>query len=231
MVADEGFESRVESWFRAEAGKPLRRAAKQPPLAPGRGNYTRAYSYSIVGFAARCFYLGEMLDEANAALVENARHYLDNPKDIIDRDSFHWHADIVMRLDRHVRPGRHGPSRAAHSGDRGGLPEADLDLRQGELAKHNKPDHATTKTWHFHSTENHHAMDFSLHWHFAKIAKDKPDYRKLKLDDGSSLGGALPGMERLHRRLLPGAGEEGRLHRDHVPRIQFRLAQGILQFP
>jgi hypothetical protein len=87
--------------FRSEAGQPLKRAKKQPPLRPGSGNYTRAYSYSIVGYAARCFYLGEMLDEANAALVENAQHYLDNPKDIIDRDSFHWHADIVMRLIEH----------------------------------------------------------------------------------------------------------------------------------
>ena len=92
------FRSRVESWFRTDAGKPLKRAAKEPPLRPGSGNYTRAYSYSIVDFAARCFHLGEQLDEANAALVENARHYLDHPLDIIDRDSFHWHADIVMRL-------------------------------------------------------------------------------------------------------------------------------------
>jgi hypothetical protein len=28
-------------------------------------------------------------------LVENAQHYLDNPKDINDRDSFHWHAEMV----------------------------------------------------------------------------------------------------------------------------------------
>lgn len=93
-----GFEHRVDAMFRAESGKPLVRAKKQKPLGPGRGNYVRAYSHSITAFAARCLYLGEMLDEANAALVENARPYLDNPRDINDRDSFHWHADIVMRL-------------------------------------------------------------------------------------------------------------------------------------
>lgn len=93
-----GFDKRVEAMFRAESGKPLVRADKKPPLDPGRGNYVRAYSYSMVGFAARCLYLNEMLDEANAALAENAQHYLDNPKDINDRDSFHWHADVVMRL-------------------------------------------------------------------------------------------------------------------------------------
>ena len=36
----------------------------KPPLGPGRGNYVRGYSYSIVGFAARCLYLNEMLEEA-----------------------------------------------------------------------------------------------------------------------------------------------------------------------
>lgn len=93
-----GFEQRVDAMFRAESGKPLVRAKKQKPLDPGRGNYVRAYSYSMVGFAARCLYLNEMLEEANAALAENAQHYLDNPLDINDRDSFHWHAEIVMRL-------------------------------------------------------------------------------------------------------------------------------------
>jgi len=77
-----GFEQRVDELFRSESGKALRRVKKLPPLKPGRGNYTRGYSYSMVQFAARCFYLGEMLEEANAALVENAQHYLDNPKDI-----------------------------------------------------------------------------------------------------------------------------------------------------
>jgi hypothetical protein len=172
--------------FRAEAGQPLKRAKKQPPLRPGTGNYVRAYSYSIVGYAARCFYLGEMLDEANAALVENAQHYLDHPKDIIDRDSFHWHADIVMRLID-----MYGPEGKVHAGRLTAATEA-ICLKPiwtyvKTSAKHNKPDHATTKTWEFHSTENHHAMDFSVQWHFAKIARNKPEYRELKLDDGSTL--------------------------------------------
>jgi hypothetical protein len=176
----------VEACFRAESGKPLKRAAKQPPLRPGRGNYTRAYSYSIVRFAARCLHLGEMIDEANAALVENARHYLDHPKDIIDRDSFHWHADIVMRLID-----MYGPNGTVHPGRLTAETEAvclkPIWTYVRTSARHNQPDHETTGTWQFHSTENHHAMDFSLHWHFARLAKDRPEYRKLKFDDGSTL--------------------------------------------
>lgn len=91
-----GFGRRVDDFFRAESGQPLARAPKRKPLGPGRGNYVRHYSYSMMAFAARCLYLDEMLEEANAALAENARHYLDNPKDINDRDSFHWHGEIVL---------------------------------------------------------------------------------------------------------------------------------------
>jgi hypothetical protein len=182
----DGFKERVDAMFQAEAGKPLKRAKKQPPLRPGSGNYTRAYSYSIVGYAARCFYLGEMIDEANAALVENAQHYLDNPLDIIDRDSFHWHADIVMRLID-----MYGPEGKVHAGRLTAETEAvclkPIWIYVKTSAKYNKPDHATTKTWEFHSTENHHAMDFTTHWHFSKIARNKPEYRELKLDDGSTL--------------------------------------------
>lgn len=182
----DGFRKKVDALFRSESGAALKRAKKQPPLRRGSGNYTRAYSHSIVRFAARCFYLGEMLDEANAALVENARHYLDHPRDIIDRDSFHWHADMVMRLID-----MYGPDGSVHAGRLTAETEAvclkPIWIYVEESAKHNKPDHETTKTWEFHSTENHHAMDFSVQWHFAKIAKDKPDYRKRTLHDGSSL--------------------------------------------
>ena len=185
-IADDDFSNRVESWFTTDAGKPLKRAAKQPPLRPGSGNYTRAYSYSIVSFAARCFHLGEMTQEANAALAENAQHYLDNPKDIIDRDSFHWHADIVMRLiDMYGPNGKVHPGRLTAETESVCLKPIWLYVK--ESAKHNKPDHATTKTWQFHSTENHHAMDFSLQWHFSKLARNKPEYQKLKLHDGTSL--------------------------------------------
>ena len=51
------FAARVDAMFRAESGNPLVRAKKQKPLGPGRGNYVRAYSYSIMAFAARCLYL------------------------------------------------------------------------------------------------------------------------------------------------------------------------------
>ena len=184
--ASVGFRERVDSVFRAGAGKPLVRAEKLPPLRPGSGNYTRAYSYSMVNFAARCFYLGEMLEEANAALVENAQYYLDHPLDIIDRDSFHWHSDIVMRLID-----MYGPNGSVHAGWL--TPKTEeiclkpIWIYVKSSSRYNKPDHATTNTWEFHSTENHHAMDFTVQWHFAKLARNRPEYRDLRLDDGTTL--------------------------------------------
>lgn len=52
-----------------------------------------------------------MLEEANAALRENAQHYIDHPRDVHDRDSFHWHGEQVMRLID-----MYGPKGTAHAG-------------------------------------------------------------------------------------------------------------------
>jgi hypothetical protein len=179
------FENRVEQMFRADSGMPLVRARKQKPLGPGRGNYVRAYSYSMMGFAARCLYLGEMLVEANGALVENAQHYLDNPKDINDRDSFHWHAEIVLRLIE-----MYGTDGSKHAGRISKETELLALMPIWEYVKGvsriGKAEYKKSKTWHIYLSENHHSMSFTVCWHFAKIAKDRPEYRALKYDDGAT---------------------------------------------
>ena len=178
-----GFENRVEMVYRAETGQPLVRAEKKPPLSPERGNFVRAYSFSMVEFAARCFYLNEMLAEANAALVENAQYYLDNEPSITDRDSFHWHADIVMRLiELYGAEGRLHPGRLT--------PETEEIILKPIWIYANRchwPEKTETiesKTWHLFSSENHHVMDFTVIWHFCKLAKDRPAYRKLQFMHG-----------------------------------------------
>ncbi|MBT5831863.1 MAG: hypothetical protein HOH77_16885 [Candidatus Latescibacteria bacterium] len=184
-AAISGFDQRIDAMFRAESGKPLVRAKKEKPLGPGRGNYVRAYSYSMVGFAARCLYLNEMLDEANAGLAENAQHYLDNPLDINDRDSFHWHAEIVMRLIE-----MYGSGGSKHAGRITKETEA-LALKPiweyvRKVSWLGKAEHENSKTWHIYLSENHHAMSFTVCWQFAKIAKDRAEYKDLKYDDGAT---------------------------------------------
>jgi hypothetical protein len=181
-----GFDGRVDAMFRSESGKPLVRAKKNPPLGPGRGPYVRGYSYSIMAFAARCLYLNEKIEEANAALVENAQYYLDNPLAISDRDSFHWHADIVLRLLE-----MYGPKGSVKAGLLTKETEAKLLeymwIYTRKCSWLGKAEYEKTKTWNVYSSENHHAMDFTCHWHFAKYAKDRPEYRELKCVDGSTL--------------------------------------------
>ncbi|MDT8391754.1 MAG: hypothetical protein RRC34_14735 [Lentisphaeria bacterium] len=181
-----GFEKRADAVFRAEAGKPLVRAKKNPPLSKGRGPYVRGYSYSMVAFAAKCLYLNEMLDEANAALVENAQYYLDNPLTIPDRDSFHWHAEIVLRLLEMYGPnGSASPGRITKETETKVLEP--LWIYTKKCSWLGKAEYKDSKTWNVYSSENHHAMDFTCHWHFAKYAKDRPEYKDLRCDDGSSL--------------------------------------------
>ncbi|MBI1335467.1 MAG: hypothetical protein GC164_00730 [Phycisphaera sp.] len=181
-----GFDQRVDAIFKAEAGKPLERAKKNPPLSPGRGNYVRGYSYSMMAFAARCLYLNEKIDEANSALVENAQYYLDNSSAIPDRDSFHWHAEIVLRLLE-----LYGPHGSLHAGRITKETEAKvlepIWIYTKTCSWLGKAEYKTSETWNVYSSENHHVMDFTCHWHFSKYAKDLPRYKDLKCDDGSTL--------------------------------------------
>lgn len=180
------FDERMDAIFRAESGKPLVRAEKQEPLSPGRGNYVRVYSYSIMAFAARCLYLGEMLDEANAALVENAQYYLDNPLTINDRDSFHWHAEIVLRLLEMYGPnGSVIPGRLTTETETKVLEP--MWIYTSTCSWREKANHQASGTWHIYSSENHHAMDFTCHWHFSKYAKDLPQYKDRTCEDGATL--------------------------------------------
>ena len=177
-----GFDSRVERMFKAESGNPLLRAKKNPPLKPGRGNYVRGYSYSMVAYAARCLYLNESLPKANAALTENAQHYLDHPKDINDRDSFHWHASEVMRLLNMYGPnGTEAPGRLSQQ-------TVDICLKPifkyaDEFSK-KRWEYKKSKTWDIYESENHHAMSFSTCWQFAQIARKHPNYKKIKYAGG-----------------------------------------------
>lgn len=180
-----GFENRVDAMFRSEAGKPLVRAEKRKPISPGRGNYVRHYSWSMLEFAARCFYLGEMLNEANAALVENAMHYLDNPKDINDRDSFHWHAEMVLRLiELYGTNGSKEAGRITKETEMFVFKPIWEYVRMSSNLSHAA--HEASQTWHIYSSENHHVMDFTVCWHFAKLARFRPEYKDLEFDNGGT---------------------------------------------
>ena len=178
-----GFDRRMRRMLEAERGRPLRRAKKLPPLGPGRGNYLRPYSYSIVEFATRCFFLDEKIKAANAALIENAQHYLANPKDLNDRDSFHWHAEMLCRLiEMFGQNGLTAPGRMSAEAE-----ALIMDLlwryarRNSVIADANV---TRSRTWHIRESENHHVQIFTTAWHFAKLARQSPRFRNRKYKDG-----------------------------------------------
>lgn len=180
------FQTRVDAMFQAEAGNPLQRAEKRPPLKPGRGNYVRHYSFSICEFATRCFYLKEQIKEANAALVENAQHYLDHPKDINDRDSFHWHIEVLFGLiERYGTNGSVTPGLLTTETETKILEPAWLYAKSH--SKLTDTETALSKTWHVWESENHHVQIFTTTWHFAKLAKDRPEYRTATYNDGGTV--------------------------------------------
>jgi len=181
----DGFKQRVEEVFKAESGRPLKRASKKPPIKKLRSAYTRAYSYSIIAFASRCYYLGEDLKKADAAIAENAQYYLDNPDGIHDRDSFHWHAEITMRLiEMYGSKGTHHAGRMSPETEKLALEPIWQYASKAWLKKAATDEQSI---WHQYGSENHHAMDFTINWHFAKLAKDRPEYKNRKYEDGSSI--------------------------------------------
>ena len=92
---DSGRRERVENYLSDLHGQPLRR---DPIDRTPHGENARRYSYSLVGYAYRSLLIGDNLPEANAAVVELADYYLDNPQKLKDIDSFHWIADPLGRL-------------------------------------------------------------------------------------------------------------------------------------
>lgn len=185
-----GFDQRTNAIFAAEKGRPLVRSEPKPPLSPGRAPFVRGYSFARVEFATRCMWLEESNAAANAALAENADYYLANPGAIFDKDNFHWHSEVLLRLVELF--GASGSRRAGlldPETERKILESIWLYARRNEATA--KPhthlaeaDHAVSQTWFIKESENHHAQSFTTLWHFAKIARQRDDFRDRRYDDG-----------------------------------------------
>lgn len=185
----DGFDKRVSDAFTAQQGKPLIRVKVKPPLDSGRPDFSRDFSWSLITYATRCLWLNENVDSANMALTENAKYYLNNPKGIYDRDNFHWHSEAVLRLIELF--GQHGTKHA-------GLlkPETENTVLEAiwlyckridsgvRATRLSEADHKISNTWYIRESENHHAQSFTTLWHFAKLAKNRVNFRDRLYDDG-----------------------------------------------
>ena len=181
----DGFTARKNAMLTSLAGKPFVRAAKHPPLTPGRARYVRHYSYSIIDFAIKAFLLNEQLDGANQALQEYGRFYLDNPAERNDRDNFYWPADVVCRIVEFFGSrGSRAPGRLTQQTE-------DILLEMAwvyskETSKIADAETVVSKTWHVHESENHHLQRFSTVWHFSKLLSSDDRYEGRPYDDGKT---------------------------------------------
>lgn len=181
----DGFEARRDTAFEQLRGSPLKIAAQRPPLGPGRTLYTRHYSWSIIDFAFKVFWLEEtdQYAAANDALIANCTYYIGSRKARDDRDSFYWSADELVRLveffgDNGSRtPGLISPECKAKILEM-------MWLYAKSTSKIEDAEYVNSKTWHVHESENHHIQRFSTVWHFSKFLRNEPAYRDRPYDDG-----------------------------------------------
>ena len=178
-----GYEQRREDGFELLRGKELKRAKVIPPIFSDGSNFSRQYSYSLLDYAFKCFWLGEDISGANAALKENADYYIGYPRAYSDKDSFYWAADELCKMLELF--GTQGSLRP-------GLIQKDVEERiflmmwqySQNQSKVSKAEYKISKTWYVDESENHHVQRFYAAWHFAKYLKEHPRYKELKYDDG-----------------------------------------------
>ena len=179
------FETRRERLFGLLAGVPLQEEPVRPPYEAGRPILPRGYTYSIINFALKVFYLNEVsyFALANEKLRENARLYIDNAVVRDDRDSFYWSMDLLCRIIEFY--GQHGTVAA------GRLEAVSEELIEDSLflwAKNNSclemTETADTHTWHVWESENHHVQRFSAAWHISKLLQTSARYASQPFDDG-----------------------------------------------
>ena len=186
-TAPETFETRRDKLFGLLAGIPLQEEPILPPYEPGRPILPRGYSYSIINFAMKVFYLDERqyFSLANDKLRENARLYIENSVVRDDRDSFYWSLDILCRIIEFF--GRRG-TRAA-----GRLQAETEELIYNSMflwAKNNSclemTEFEKSHTWHVWESENHHVQRFSAVWHIARLLSVDTRYAQQAYDDGGT---------------------------------------------
>lgn len=175
-------ERRHEEFFRKDAGKPLVPA----PIKPNwnkRGDYTRDYGHAIVVFAMRAFWLGERLDEANAALRELCEYHLARPQTLLEVHSFPSVCDALLRVERFFGPrGSRAPGRL--TAETRATVLRTLWAWASEKSKLADAETKESQTWHLEHSENHHAQHFSTCWGFSLVLQGEPEYRDRRYADG-----------------------------------------------
>ena len=178
-----GYDKRRSLAFEQLRSKPLVREKIIPPIFAGGANFSRTYSYALIDFAFKCFWLNEQIDSANVALLENTNYYIGYPTAYKDKDSFYWAADELCRILAFF-----GSNGSIKAGLVAKETEERIFLMMWQYAKMQSKianaEYQISKTWYVEESENHHIQRFYAAWHFAKFLKENPRYKDIKYNDG-----------------------------------------------
>jgi hypothetical protein len=216
----DGFASRRLQAFEILRGKQLVRGAVQNPISSSGIPYYRALSYSLIDFAAKCFWLDELNQVANDALVENCNIYLDKQEVMRDGDSFYWAADELCRIIEYW-----GSNGIVKSGLLNSTTEASIYKMMWQWVKDQSKlkesqqlnsylysvcaDFTQNNTWDVEGSENHHIQRFFTKWHFSKLLKERTEYKGLKYDDGYTAAEHFDGWNKYIKQYLRERAKKG----------------------
>ena len=183
----DGFDTRVAEMFDAQ---------KEIPLSKWKSfgwNEAQRYSYPRIEYATVNFLYNQNIDSANIALVEYANYFINDPKKVLHRDNFHWHSEMALRLiEMFGQKGTQSPGLLKPETEDKILEAVWLYCKRQQKEDQkdvNTKAEADTKesgTWYIYESENHHSQSFCTQWHFAKLTKDRPDFKNRKYDDGKN---------------------------------------------
>ncbi len=190
MTIRDGYSARVGAMFETAKGKPLVRRNIQAPIGDGRAKNVHAYAFSLTEYATAKLWLGEDVAGANSALVEIADRYLAHPDEVRDRDNFHWHSEMWLRLiELFGSSGRSVKGLVTPETETKMLEAVWLYCKrrqedQGRYETLAVADRETSETWYIYESENHHSQSFCTQWNYAKLVRDRPGFKDRRYDDG-----------------------------------------------
>lgn len=184
--AEDSFGVYRDKYFQSKAGDPPEFAAIRPPLREGRGPWSRHYSYSVMNFALRAFWLDEFNEEANTALRENCQFYIDNPLVRQEHDAFYWSTDLLFRIVEFFgRNGSRNPGLLHEETE--ALIEKMVWLYCDEASLLEDAEYAENLTWDIILSDNHQIQQIMTIWHGLLILSRTAEYRERTLRDGGTL--------------------------------------------
>ena len=186
----EGFDTRVAEMFEEQKALVDGAIDAYCDRSASGWNAPQRYAYPRIEYAAANLWFGRNIESANMALVEYAEYFIENPKQVLHRDHFHWHSEMALRLiEQYGQEGTKAPGLLTPETEDIILEAIWLyskRMQKDQVGENTKAEADTeeSNTWYIYESENHHAQSFCTLWHFAKLAKDRPGFMNRKYDDG-----------------------------------------------